>query len=121
MIVELCGANGIRASTVLKDYEQDSMQRRANVYATFGIGDAFSSTAGGRQNAKEAAYYKKLIDEYLDWGQNVSSINYWFFNTNLLNFQVYMRDGRLGEAEIMKKYGMPTAEDVQKIGEKQED
>lgn len=32
-----------------------------------------------------------------------------------------MRDGRLGEAEIMKKYGMPTAEDVQKIGEKQED
>jgi len=29
-----------------------------------------------------------------------------------------MREGRLGEAEIMKKYGMPTAADAQKIPEK---
>ena len=85
-IVLLCEAHEILWSKVLLDYELDSMQRRASVYAAFGIADAFSSAQPNREGMD---FYKQFVDKFLNWGQNT-----------------YMRVGRFGEQKLIEAYGL---------------
>ena len=66
-IVLLCELHGIRPSIVHREYELDQLQRRASSYSTFGVSDAFSV----HQKGKEMQFYKKFIERFINWDQNV--------------------------------------------------
>jgi hypothetical protein len=79
-ILFLCYLNGIRKSILLREYEMDSMQRRAVVYAAFGVSDVFAAKPlyeKPEKKCKDDSYnemdiHKRLIERYINWDQNVT-------------------------------------------------